>query len=68
MARQILTFKKLPKILDWYSKDFAPNTGSDRELLAALLPYMPEGIADKIKFFETSSIKVKFKGNYSRFA
>jgi len=48
---------KLPKLFSWYSKDFG-NT--EAEILDSLLPYIPESIRTKVKFF-SSTLKVKYK-------
>jgi hypothetical protein len=52
--------QKLPKVLSWYLKDFAHNSGSEKELLSTILPCLPSHIQDKVNFF-TSSLKVKYK-------
>jgi len=49
---------KLPRILDWYMKDFAPT---EKEMLKAITPYLSHEITEKIKSFEASSLRIKYK-------
>jgi len=48
---------RLPKVLSWYQKDFGNN---EQEMLDNLLPYLPEAIRAKVKFF-SSTLKVRYK-------
>jgi len=54
-------FIVLPKEFSYYNRDFSAN-GSETEMIASLVPLLPDTIRDKIKFFISSgNLKIKYK-------
>eukprot|EP01118_Nematostelium_gracile_P015153 TRINITY_DN6014_c0_g1_i2.p1 TRINITY_DN6014_c0_g1~~TRINITY_DN6014_c0_g1_i2.p1 ORF type:complete len:129 (+),score=30.27 TRINITY_DN6014_c0_g1_i2:169-555(+) len=49
----------VPKLMDWYRKDFG-ETGSDKDLIAFLTPYLSVEIVERLNFFK-GSVKINFK-------